>query len=70
VLDELVGSEASDIVMHTQGGKADEYAEWKLSKDAEEKLLDRFRDPLDPLKFLIVTCRAGRKAGRPRGRAG
>ena len=43
--------------MHTQGGKADEYAEWKLSKDEEEKLLDRFRDPLDPLKFLIVTSK-------------
>src|ERR687885_247122 len=33
------------------------YAEWKLSKDAEEKLLDRFRDPLDPLKFLIATSK-------------
>lgn len=57
VLDELVGSEASAIVMHTQGGKADEFAEWKLSKDEEEKLLDRFRDPADPLKFLIVTSK-------------
>src|SRR5829696_2863930 len=56
-LDELIGPEASAIVMHTQGGKGDEYAEWKLSKDAEEKLLDRFRDPLDPLKFLIVTSK-------------
>lgn len=57
VLDELVGPDASAIVMHTQGGKSDEYAKWKLSKDAEEKLLDRFRDPLDPLKFLIVTSK-------------
>lgn len=57
VMDELVGSEASAIVMHTQGGKGDEYAEWKLSKDDEEKLLDRFRDPNDPLKFLIVTSK-------------
>ena len=56
-LDELLGPEASAVVMHTQGGKADEYAEWKLSKDEEEKLLDRFRDPLDPLKFLIVTSK-------------
>ena len=56
-LDDLVGPEASAIVMHTQGGKADEYAEWKLGKDAEEKLLDRFRDPLDPLQFLIVTSK-------------
>lgn len=57
VMDELGGPDASAIVMHTQGGKADEYAEWKLSKDEEEKLLDRFRDPNDPLKFLIVTSK-------------
>lgn len=56
-MDELVDSEASAIVMHTQGGKGDEYAEWKLDKDDEEKLLDRFRDPNDPLKFLIVTSK-------------
>jgi type I restriction enzyme R subunit len=56
-MDELVGPEASAIVMHTHGGKSDEYAEWKLAKDEEEKLLDRFRDPNDPLKFLIVTSK-------------
>ena len=56
-MDDLTGSEASAIVMHTQGGKADEYAQWKLFKDEEEKLLDRFRDPNDPLKFLIVTSK-------------
>lgn len=56
-MDELVGPEASAIVMHTQGGKSDEYAEWKLTKDDEEKLLDRFRDSNDPLKFLIVTSK-------------
>ena len=56
-MDELVGPEASAIVMHTQGGKSDEYAEWKLAKDEEEKPLDRFRDPNDPLKFLIVTSK-------------
>ena len=35
-------------------------AEWKAhvrDKDAEEKLLDRFRDPADPLKFVIVTSK-------------
>lgn len=56
-MDELVGPDASAIVMHTQGEKSDEYAEWKLAKDEEEKLLDRFRDPNDPLKFLIVTSK-------------
>ena len=56
-MDELVGPEASAIVMHTQGGKSDQYASFKLAKDEEEKLLDRFRDPIDPLKFLIVTSK-------------
>lgn len=57
VMDTLISPEASAIVMHTQGGKADAFAAWKLDKDAEEKLLDRFRDPKDPLKFLIVTSK-------------
>ena len=56
-MDELAGPEASAIVMHIQGGKSDEYAEWKLAKDEEEKLLDRFRDQNDPLKLLIVTSK-------------
>ncbi len=56
-MDELVGPEAGAIVMSTPGGKGDEFAEWKLDKDKEEKLLDRFRDPSDPLKFLIVTSK-------------
>ena len=56
-MDDLIGPDASAIVMHTQGGKSDTYAEWKLSKDDEEKLLDRFRDPNDPLKFIIVTSK-------------
>jgi type I restriction enzyme R subunit len=56
-MDEVVGPEASAVVMSTPGGKGDEFAEWKLDKDAEEKLLDRFRDPNDPLKFLVVTSK-------------
>ena len=56
-LDDLVGPDASAIVMHTKGGKGDEYSEWKLSKDEEEALLDRFRDSNDPLKYLIVTSK-------------
>ena len=56
-LDSLIDPEASAIVMHTHGGKSDDYAEYKLDKDSEEKLLDRFRDPNDPLQFLIVTSK-------------
>ena len=29
----------------------------RRDRDAEEKLLDRFRDPADPLKILIVTAK-------------
>ncbi|MBF0381005.1 MAG: type I restriction endonuclease subunit R [Magnetococcales bacterium] len=56
-MDALVGEEASAVVMHTKGGKNDPYTEHRLEKDAEEKLLDRFRDPADPLKYLIVTSK-------------
>jgi len=56
-LDELIGPDASAIVMYTQGDKSDAYAEWRLSKYEEAKLLDRFRDPMDPLKILIVTSK-------------
>ena len=34
-----------------------EYAAYKRDRDAEEKLLDRFRDPKDPLKIIIVTSK-------------
>jgi len=54
VMDDLIGPEASAVVMHTSGS---EYKEHARDKDAEEKLLDRFRDPADPLKFVIVTSK-------------
>ena len=57
LFDELIGPERSAIAMHVGGGKADEFGEWKLSRDEEEKLLDRFRDPSDPLEILIVTSK-------------
>ena len=57
VMDELIGPEASAIVM--SGGQKDPPA-WSVhmrDKDSEEKLLDRFRDPVDPLQFVIVTSK-------------
>ena len=45
------------IVMHTTGDKSDEYKEYKLTNDQQEKLLNKFRDPLSPLKFVIVTSK-------------
>ena len=53
VLDELVGPEASAVVIN----QPKDFGLPGLSKDDEEKLLDRFRDPADPLNFLIVTSR-------------
>jgi type I restriction enzyme R subunit len=35
----------------------DEYSSYKRAKTEEEQLLERFRDPADPLKFLIVTSK-------------
>ena len=55
-LDECLAPEVSDIVMTVHSGE-NEYAQWDRSRDEEEKLLDRFRDPGDPLKLLIVTSK-------------
>jgi type I restriction enzyme R subunit len=55
-LDQHLPPEVSAIVMTVNSGEA-EYAEYDRDRDAEEKLLDRFRDPSDPLKVLIVTSK-------------
>ena len=55
-LDKLLPSETSDIVMSVNSGEK-EYAAYKRDRNDEEKLLDRFRDPKDPLKILIVTSK-------------
>ena len=57
-LDALLGTEdATTIVMHTSGDKADLYKDYKRSRDEEKRLLDNFRDPLSPLKIVIVTSK-------------
>jgi type I restriction enzyme, R subunit len=59
-LDKLLPPEATDIVMSVQAAdKKDhpEYAAYDRSRDAEERLLDRFRDTADPLKLIIVTAK-------------
>jgi type I restriction enzyme R subunit len=55
-LDKHLPPEVSDIVMSVSSGET-EYEAYKRDRDAEEKLLDRFRDPKDPLKILIVTSK-------------
>ncbi len=57
-IDALLGTtDATTIVMHTGGDKSDKYKEFKRSRDEEKKLLDKFRDPLSPLKIVIVTSK-------------
>lgn len=59
-LDKLLPSEATDIVMSVQASdkkEHPEYAPYDRTRDEEERLLDRFRDPADPLKFIIVTAK-------------
>ncbi len=55
-MDKLLPREASDIVMTVNSGE-DEYSAYRRTKTDEEQLLERFRDPADPLKFLIVTSK-------------
>ncbi|MDD5489292.1 MAG: type I restriction endonuclease subunit R [Candidatus Moranbacteria bacterium] len=59
-LDKILPSEASAVVIST-GGKGEEDTilkkKYKMTKDEQEKLLDNFRDPQHPLKFLIVTAK-------------
>ena len=57
-LDIQLGPDVSAVVMSMS---RDDAQSWKdrfaLDRDAESKLLDRFRDPADPLKILIVTAK-------------
>lgn len=55
-LDEILRPEASEIVMSVFHNET-EYKPFDRSKEEEERLLDRFRDPANALKFLIVTSR-------------
>jgi type I restriction enzyme R subunit len=57
VMDELIGPDASAIVMTSAQHDPPEWKQHVRDKDAEEKLLDRFRDPSDPLHFVIVTSK-------------
>lgn len=49
-------TDMSAVVMSVNSGET-QYDDYRMDKDAEEKLLDRFRDPNDPLQLLIVTSK-------------
>jgi type I restriction enzyme R subunit len=67
-LDDHLPAEASEIVISVSNktfqeagsfleGRKLDYRPYKRGRDEEEKLLDRFRDPNDPLQLLIVTAK-------------
>ena len=56
-LDELLGPDATTIVMDTNNDKEDRYKDFRRDRDAEAKLLDYFREPTSPLKLVIVTSK-------------
>ena len=56
-LDRLLGEATSTIVMDTNNDKADEYKQWRRTKEEEAKVLDEFRDPNNPLQIVIVTSK-------------
>ena len=58
-LDRYLPEEASEIVISVSGKEREDkrYRPLKRDRDAEEKLLDRYRDPNDPLQILVVTAK-------------
>jgi type I restriction enzyme R subunit len=58
-LDKHLPPEASDVVISVSGKEREDsrYLPYKRDRDAEEKLLNRYRDPNDPLQILIVTAK-------------
>ena len=55
-LDQHLPSEASEVVISATGDD-ERYRPYDRGRDEEERLLDRFRDPKDPLQILIVTAK-------------
>lgn len=43
------------VLMSKVNPKAGRYKQYKRSRDEEAKVLDQFREPSNPLKFVIVT---------------
>ncbi|HII00833.1 TPA: type I restriction endonuclease subunit R [Methanosarcinaceae archaeon] len=57
-IDKYIDPEESAVVMTLRQGDPEEWKKkYSLTDDELAKLLDRFRDPADPLKLLIVTSK-------------
>ncbi|MDP8299191.1 MAG: type I restriction endonuclease subunit R [Candidatus Tantalella remota] len=58
ILDEIVSPDESVVVISINNTDTDEFKrKYRMERDQQEKVLDRFRDPIDPLKFVIVTSK-------------
>jgi type I restriction enzyme, R subunit len=57
-LDKILPCESSMVVISVNHGDTEEFKrKYRMDRDTQEKVLDRFRDPKDPLMFLIVTSK-------------
>lgn len=56
-LDQLLGSDATTVVIDTNDDKAGKYRAFRRNGDQEEKLRKRFCNPEDPLQLVIVTAK-------------
>ena len=57
-LDKILSPETSEVVISISQGAPQTWRDrFGRTKDEEEQLLERFRDPSDPLKILIVTAK-------------
>ncbi len=57
-LDKIISPDASVVVISTNHSDEEAFKrKYRMDRDQQEKILDRFRDPKDPLKFVIVTSK-------------
>lgn len=56
-IDDLLPEQMTDIVMTVPPGDPEDWRRYDRSKDEQERLLDRFRDPRDPFRIVIVTAK-------------
>ncbi|MCD6337373.1 MAG: HsdR family type I site-specific deoxyribonuclease, partial [Candidatus Marinimicrobia bacterium] len=57
-LDKIISSDESVVVISINHSDDDDFKrKYRMDRDKQEKILDRFRDPIDPLKFVIVTAK-------------
>jgi len=57
-LDKIISPDESVVVISINHTDDNEFKKkYRMDRDEQEKILDRFRDPIDPLKFVIVTSK-------------